>query len=433
MADRLSQVRIEALAYNGYGIGRIDGKVVFVPLTAPEDVIEFRVVQEKKQLLFGEMVRLLEPSPQRCPPPCPVFGECGGCHWQHLVYATQVTWKERIFREMLQRAAGLPEQVFAPAAPSSPDWGYRSRMQFKCRCTARGLAVGFYRRQSHFVIDVDSCPLADPRINAALQRYRRRLDDSPYAGRIPQIDISADEEGRVRVVVHHLLKNSAGLEALLLREAVENGDALYLQSGRNHTQRHLHGEERLFIHPLGMGEKPCLGYGAGSFSQVNAGQNRRLVSELLELAALTGEERVLDLFCGIGNLSLPLALRAAQVVGVEDYPDAVVAARWNASQNGLANTRFVQGDANAWTAEPEAFDLAVLDPPREGAWAAVKGLLLRRPRKILYVSCNPATLARDLVPLVHAGYGVVRARAYDFFPQTFHIEGIVCLQRENHP
>ncbi|NLC70496.1 MAG: class I SAM-dependent RNA methyltransferase [Desulfuromonadaceae bacterium] len=432
MADTPFEVKIDSLAYNGYGVGRVGGKVVFVPLTAPGDVVECRIVREKKQFLFGEMVRLVIPSCQRRQPPCPVFGECGGCHWQHLPCDLQVDWKERIFRQMLQRSAGPGEEVFAAAAASPREWGYRSRVQFKCRLGGQRFVAGFYRRQSHFVIDIDSCPLADPKINAALQRYRRLISDSPYASHIPQIDISADEEGRVRVVIHHLHANDAGLADHLLPEAVESRDSLCFQTGRNHTLRHLHGESRLFTYPMGFGKSPRLGYGAGSFSQVNAEHNRRLVGELLEMADLTGKERVLDLFCGIGNLSLPLALQAGEVVGVESYPDAVTMARRNAAENRIGNARFVLGDANGLLADLAGFDVAVLDPPREGAFAAVKGLIRHRPRKILYVSCNPATLARDLVPLVHGGYEVVRARAYDFFPQTFHIEGLVCLQRKNN-
>lgn len=427
--DTFFEVRIDSLAYNGYGVGRVDGKVAFVPLTAPGDVIRGRVVEEKKQLLFGELETLLKPSANRRPPPCPVFGACGGCHWQHLPYDLQVAWKERIFRDMLQRGVNVPEEVFVPAVPSRREWGYRNRMQFKCRLTKQGFIAGFYRRQSHFVIAIDSCPLADSAINETLGRYRRLMGRSSHGDRIPQIDIATDEEGTVRVVVHHLLKEDGALVDHLLPEAIAAGDSLYLQAGRNHTLRRLHGRGRLFIHPLAAAEQPRLGHEAGSFSQINAGQNRRLVGELVDMAGLTGKERVLDLFCGIGNLSLPLALFAGEVVGVENYPAAVAAAERNAAENSIANARFLVGDANTWQAAPESFEVVVLDPPREGAYATVKGLLRLKPQKIIYVSCNPATLARDLVPLVHCGYEVGRARAYDFFPQTYHIEGLVLLER----
>ncbi|MBN1142426.1 MAG: class I SAM-dependent RNA methyltransferase [Deltaproteobacteria bacterium] len=434
MTEHLPELEIESLAYNGYGVGRWEGKVVFIPLTAPGDRVRFRILQEQKNLCFGEIAEMVAPSSQRRSPPCPVFGQCGGCHWQHLPYPIQVAWKESIFKDQLRRHGGVAENAFSAAVAAPAEWGYRSRVQFKCRLTEKGFVAGFFRRQSHFVIDIVGCPLADPVINATLDRCRRRISGLALADRIPQIDISSDEEGRVRVVVHQLSQEANRLAQTLRPEWEGEGVSVYLQSGRNHTLRRLGGEDRLALFPLPSRRALRLGYEAGCFSQVNAAANRNLVAELVSLAGLTGKERVVDLFCGVGNLTFPLARSAGEVIGIENYPAAVESAHRNAAANGIGNVRFFQGDANREGNLLDTLgkiDLAVLDPPREGAFRAIKSLLRLQVPRILYVSCNPSTLARDLVPLLHAGYEVTLARAYDFFPQTFHIEGLVHLQRRS--
>ena len=426
----LLTVAIDVLAYGGAGVGRSEGRAVFVPYTAPGDVVSCQVLRSKPRMLWAESEELRVEAPERVQPPCPLFGVCGGCHWQYLTYESQLSWKERLFADMLARHAKVPENVFAPIVPSPVSFGYRQRMQFKCHAAPSGLCIGFYRGQSHFVVDAPQCLLAAPAINEALALLRACLADFAQTNRIPQIDISCDEEGALRVTAHFLSEDSAALERHLKPLALEHGWGLFLQCGRNETRHHVCGPSDLAIRPLEDAHPLRLAYPAGSFAQINAAQNRRLVAELLETSALRGGETVLDLFCGVGNLTLPLALRARRVVGVEGVEPAVAAARENARANGIANAEFVAADANgAFPLNVSKVDVAVLDPPREGAAGAVKRLLELRPERICYVSCDPSTLARDLVPLQHGGYEVVRARAFDFFPQTFHIEGLVVLRR----
>lgn len=422
-------LRIDALAYGGSGVGRLDGKAVFVPLTAPGDRIRCRIVQDRKRYAEAELVELLEAAPQRRRPPCPVFGDCGGCQWQHLPYAEQCRWKERIFAETLQRQAKIDASVLRPLVPAPDEWGYRSRVQFKCRQTEAGFVMGFYRRGTHYVIDVASCPIADSRLNAVLALFRRWLPDSPCPHLVPQVDMELDDEGRVRVTVHALGAEAAALAAYLRPLAEETGISLFMQLGRKETLVRVCGEEDLHILPLGAGSLR-LAYGAGGFAQVNLEQNRQLVREVCSAAALTGRERVLDLFCGMGNFSLPLALQAGEVVGVENYAPAIERAGLNARANALANARFralPAEEAIRDVTAAKAFDLVVLDPPRTGAYEVVRELARLRPPRIIYVSCDPPTLARDLVPLLHGGYEVVSARPFDLFPQTHHTESVTVL------
>ena len=427
MSERLC---IDALAYGGSGVGRLDGKAVFVPLTAPGDQIRCRIVQDRKRYAEAEMVELLEAAPQRRVPPCPVFGDCGGCQWQHLPYGEQCRWKERIFAETLQRQARIEASVLRPLVPAPDEWGYRSRVQFKCRQTEGGFVMGFYRRGTHYVIDVASCPIAAPRLNEVLALFRRWLPESSCPQLVPQADMEVDDEGRVRVTVHALGPAGPALAEYLRPLAEQAGISLYMQFGRKETLLQVCGEEALHILPLGAGSLR-LAYGAGGFAQVNLEQNRQLVREVCSAAALTGQERVLDLFCGMGNFSLPLALQAGEVVGIENYAPAIRQAELNARVNGLSHTRFQSRPAEAAIRDVttgNAFDLVVLDPPRTGAYEVVRELLRMRPPRIIYVSCDPPTLARDLVPLLHGGYDVVSSRPFDLFPQTCHTESVTVLR-----
>jgi 23S rRNA (uracil1939-C5)-methyltransferase len=426
-------LRIDALAYGGSGVGRHAGKAVFVPFTAPGDLIRCRIVREKKRFAEGELLELIEPSAERREPPCPVFGACGGCQWQHLTYETQIRWKEEIFADTLRRQGGAEGDFPRHLVPSSDEWNYRSRVQFKCRQTVDGFVMGFYRRGSHYVVDVENCPITAAPLNEALRLFRRWLPQSPCPERIPQVDMAVDDENRIRIVVHVLGSDYAALRDFLAPLAEDAGFALFFQAGRKDTLVPVTGDEDLHIRPV-HGADLRLAYGPGGFAQVNLEQNRHLVEGVIAAAGLTGEEKVLDLFCGMGNFSLPLARKAKEVVGVEDFEPSIEKARENARKNGVRNASFhprtAEGAAND-LAGPGEFDLVLLDPPRTGAYEVVKDLLSVRPPKIIYVSCDPPTLARDLKPLLHGGYRLVFATPFDLFPQTCHTESLSFLTRRD--
>ncbi|MDO3376688.1 class I SAM-dependent RNA methyltransferase [Geoalkalibacter halelectricus] len=421
-------IRIESLAFGGSGVGRLGGKVVFVAGAVPGDEVRIRPVREKKHFMEAEILEVLVPSPDRRVPPCPVFGQCGGCQWQSLPYARQVFWKERIFADFLLRQVGVESQVMGSLLAAPNEWAYRSRVQFKCYQSPAGFVMGFYRRGSHFVIDVDHCPIAAAAINQALGLFRDWLSQSPCPEAIPQVDLAVDDEGQVAAIVHCLAADPRPLAAYLAPRVGEQGLALYVQTGRKHTLTQVQGPGRLCIHPLDASPLR-LGYPVGGFAQVNLAQNRRLVAELLQAVGSPTGLRVLDLFCGMGNFSLPLAAAGAAVVGVEDFAPAIVQAEDNSLANGLTARFLCRPARQALTQDllRERFDLVVLDPPRSGAREVIPELLRMRPERIVYISCDPATLARDLKPLVHNGYQVRGARGIDLFPQTYHLESLTCL------
>ncbi len=426
----IENLQIEALAFGGSGVGRHQGQVVFVPATAPGDVIRCRILREKKRFAEGEVGAVLEPSPQRRAPLCPVFGQCGGCQWQHLDYPVQSVWKERLFVDTLQRHARVDPGAIRPMAAAPQEWGYRSRAQFKCRQTDHGFVMGFFRRGSHFVIDLQTCPILHPRLNAVLHLFRQVLPQSPCPTQIPQVDVAVGDDLQVRVVVHFIGADAGPLAAFLQPWAREHGFSLFLQTGRKETLQHLWGEEDLTVE---VGAPPLhLAYGPGGFAQVNLEQNRTLVAAVVEAAGLQGTERVLDLYCGMGNFSLPLARQAREVVGVEDYPLSIAKACQNARTAGISNAHFyaetAEGAARRYAGQT-GFDLVTLDPPRSGAFAVVKELARLRPPRIHYISCDPATLARDLLILLHAGYALEWSRPFDLFPQTYHTESLTLLCR----
>ncbi len=426
----IDDLRIERLTYGGSGLGHHQGKAVFVPHTAPGDLVRCRVVREKKRYIEAELTEIITPSPQRRSPLCPVFGLCGGCQWQHLPYAEQTSWKETIFRDSLTRPTGLAAERFRPLVAAPDEWAYRSRAQFKCRWTDQGFVMGFYRRGSHYVIDIEHCPIVADELNEALQYFRRWLGEGPCPDKIPQVNIAVDDEGWVRVVVHVLDGREAALAAYL-RPLVETvGYSLFFQSGRKETLTRITGEDDLHIFPT-LSPKLRLAYGPGGFAQVNLSQNRNLVAAVTTAVETIRPKRVLDLYCGMGNFSLPIALWADEVVGIEDHAPSIRKAEQNALSNKLTNLRFYAEPAEgaaARHAQTGHFDLVVLDPPRTGAYPVVRELASLRPRHILYISCDPPTLARDLVPLLHNGYELQWSQPFDLFPQTYHTEGLTLLE-----
>ncbi len=430
----IGPLEIESLAFGGNGVARFDGRVIFVRGAVPGDLVWARLLREKKRYAEAEAVRFEQESPQRCAPVCPVFGECGGCQWQMLPYAEQLRYKEQIFRDSLQRQCGVAAERISPILASPVAWHYRSRVQFKCRLLTDGrLAIGFYRPGSHFVIDIESCPVAAPAFNQLLPELRALLQHSPFAAQLSQIDMEIGDGGgdgaQVRLVLHYAGKDAAGLAACLKPLQRTQSLALFLRSGSKSSLRHIGGPVELTIEV----DSPALplAYGAGGFAQINLAQNRRMVAEALRLAALKKEWRVLDLYCGMGNFSLPFARRVAKLVAVEEHAGSIAQGRLNARHNRLTNIDFIarpaQGAYAALGGE-KGFDLVLLDPPRCGAKEVVADLLKQRVKRILYVSCDPMTLARDLKLLLAGGYRLIESRPLDMFPQTYHLESLTLLE-----
>jgi 23S rRNA (uracil1939-C5)-methyltransferase len=429
MAEIIRNLEITALVHGGRGIGRHEGKAVFVPLTAPGDRIDCRVVKSKRRFAEAELTELIVPSLLRREPPCPFFGACGGCQWQHLPYSEQTRWKNQNFVDLMVRSKVVDVDRLKPIVPAPDEWYYRNRVQFKMQFSDDGLTLGFYRQGSHRVVDIDCCLLVSPPIQRTLKLLRNALSEMPSAEAVEQIDLACGDNGEVRLLLY---THPQGLEALrgwLKAFASRHQLNACIQAGGKGSIEVAHGEADLTVTI----DQPALDlrYGPGGFVQVNSAQNRAMVDNMLELLDFEGDEKVLDLFCGMGNFSLPLARRVGSVVGVEDYAPSIELARINAAANQIENVEFHTADSSAVVPRfiGDNLDLVVLDPPRVGNYLASSQLLQVRPKKILYVSCDPATLARDLLPLAQDGYEVISSQPFDLFPQTWHIESMTLLQR----
>jgi 23S rRNA (uracil1939-C5)-methyltransferase len=433
-------VKIDKMAFGGSGFGHIDGKACFVPFTAPGDLARITVKIEKRSYLEAELTEILEPSQLRVEPPCPVFGSCGGCNWQHLSYPGQLSAKEEIFADILWRSGRVPRDRIEPVTAAPEPYGYRSRIQLKVRFAEGLLHIGFYRAGSHLVVDIPGrCAIADPRINALIDELLRMLTLAPEPDNIPQIDAAIGDDGCLELVFHYIGNRRDETSGYLANNFSALGvDTVFLQTGRKATLEKI-GKSNFETltytvpdpySPDSRGYR--LEFSNGGFSQVNYRQNLKLIETVCNWAALTGRERVLDIFCGNGNFSLPLSGKAANLLGVEDYGPSITSARRNCSANGVSNAAFECMDALAaidrLVSRSETFDLVLLDPPRTGAREAVAKIPALRPRRIIYVSCDPATLARDIAILKKSGFDVVKSRPVDMFPQTYHMESVTLLE-----
>ncbi|WP_137822584.1 23S rRNA (uracil(1939)-C(5))-methyltransferase RlmD [Pseudomonas sp. D(2018)] len=421
------RLAIERLAHDGRGIAFFEGRTWFVAGALPEEEVEVRVVAARSQVVEARTERVLSPSPMRLVPPCAHAGQCGGCTLQHLPHAEQVALKQRTLAEQLMRFADLqPQEWVAPLVGT--EFGYRRRARIAVRWDARTrqLEVGFRAASSQAIVGIKDCQvLVQP-----LQPVMRALPDLLRALDKPQ-------------TVGHVELFHGTASALLLRHTQSLGEA-DLQRLREFCAEHqvqfwLHGEgEPHPVQPearLGYRLERWnleLEYRPGDFVQVNAAVNEAMVAQALDWMNPQPGDRVLDLFCGLGNFALPLARQVREVVAVEGVEAMVERARGNAAANGLENVHFFQADlsnplANAPWAR-QGFDAVLLDPPRDGAFEAVRQMAATGAQRVVYVSCNPATLARDSAELVKQGYQLKKAGILDMFPHTAHVEAMALFE-----
>ena len=424
-----SVIEITSLAYGGKGLGRIDGKVVFVPFTAPGDVAEIEITADKKGFSEGRVTNLITPSPLRVEPECQFYGRCGGCSLQHMSIDAQLEWKQRILDETLRRIGKLEGVEFdRPIASPSP-FNYRSRARFH----VDGGRAGFFEAGSHRVVDMDSCPLLDTRVNETFLDFKQSVLSVKVRPVIYSFEAGISEDDG-RTVISILAAPSGGFDWVEFLKPVRHlkGFEVWVMKDRTRKGKFVRAEKDTRLVYTAGGVR--FSAGISVFSQVNAAQNRAMVEKIAEFAMLSGKESVLDLYCGVGNLSLPAAKRAARVTGVESSGQAVQQARANAQRNSIKNAVFHEGDAALWlkqnlkSLERDGFDVLILDPPRGGEPQIAESLSTARPARIVYISCSPPTLARDIRQLTGLGYIVSRAVLVDMFPQTYHIESILGLE-----
>jgi 23S rRNA (uracil1939-C5)-methyltransferase len=424
-----SVIEITALTYGGRGLGRVDGKVVFVPFTAPGDVAEVEITADKKGFSEGVLKRLVKPSPLRVEPSCPHFKRCGGCSLQHMSYEGQLDWKQRILDETLRRIGKAEDISFEAPIASPKPFHYRSRARFH----VDGLRAGFFEEGSHRVVDMDSCPLLDPMVNETFLDFKQAVSSVKVRPVIYSFEVGLSEDD-ARTVVSILAAPAKGFEWGEFLKPVRHlkGFEIWVMKDRTRSGKFVRAEKDTSVSYTAGGVQ--FSAGISVFTQVNASQNRVMVEKAVEFAILTGKESVLDLYCGVGNLSLPAAKVAARVIGVESSARAVEEARANARRNAMGNAVFHEGDAPLWlkqnlkNLERDGLDVLILDPPRGGEPQIAASLSGTRPARIVYISCSPPTLARDVRQLTGLGYRVSRAVLVDMFPQTYHIESILGLE-----
>ncbi len=431
-----SIVTIESLDQEGRGVAHRDGKVLFVEGALPGETIEFVPLQRKPTFEVGTAGTVLRESASRSTPRCRYFGTCGGCSMQHLEPRAQVAMKQRVLETDLEHIGKVVPEIMLPPI-HGPAWGYRQRARFSVRLMPKkgGVLVGFHEKRSSHVTDMESCEVIPPRISQLLMPLRRLVGSLSSSNRVPQIELAAGDGGDA-LVLRHLERLTESDIGKLRQFAADTGVRLFLQPGGPET-----------AHPLEHGADPYVSYtlpdfnlrlafSPTEFTQVNQAVNRVLVRRVVNLLELAAGHRVADLFCGLGNFSLAVARRGAEVVGIEGGELLVKCAADNARRNGLEKrATFVQADLfkidRAWLRNLGRFDRMLLDPPRTGAISVVHALDDDAPQRIVYVSCNPATLARDAAVLVHVkGYLLEAAGVINMFPQTSHVESIVAFRRK---
>lgn len=440
---------VDALDLEAQGVARkADGKVVFIEGALPGEVVACRVARSKNHWEQGTLTALRRESAQRVQPVCPHFGlhagACGGCKMQHLHPMAQVAVKQRVLEDNLWHLAKVrPEQMLRPI--EGPAWGYRHRARLSVRHVAKKgtVLVGFHERKSRYVADMQVCPVLPEKVSRLLMPLRALIGAMDQRDRLPQIELACGDEVVALVLRHLEPLTEADLQRLRDFGAAHAVQWWLQPKGPDSVRRLDEGGPQLAYALPEFGVR--LPFLPTDFTQVNAQINRVLVSTALQHLDVQRGERVIDWFCGLGNFSLPLATRAAQVLGIEGSEALVKRARDNAALNRLVEkTRFEARDLFALAAN----DLAALghaarwlvDPPREGAFALAKALAELQqlastpgwapPRRIVYVSCNPATLARDAGLLVHqAGYRCTHAGVVNMFPHTAHVESIAVFDR----
>lgn len=429
---------VETLSHDGRGIARQDGKTQFVDGALPGETVMAKVVGSRSKFDELRTLEVLEASPARVVPPCEYADLCGGCSLQHMGPDAQIQFKEDTLREHFAHFGGIEPEEWVPPMRSPDSLGYRRKARLGVRhVQARdSVLVGFREKRNSFLTDIDRCAVLDPRIGERITPLRDMLYKLDAYNRIAQVEVACGDDAAV-MVFRNMDELSDSDRAALVAFGQAHDLHIYLQPKGPDTVHRIWpegGEERLGYRleefDLTMKFHPM------DFTQVNAGINGTMVHRAVEWLDIQPEERVLDLFCGLGNFTLPLARKAGQVVGVEGDDAMVVRGRENAELNGLSNVTFhgadLQADFTSQSWAGEGFDKILIDPPRSGAQEVCEYLTAFGAKRIVYVSCNPATLARDAGVMVRNGYRLVRAGVMDMFPHTTHVESIALFERDDH-
>lgn len=428
------ELLVHALSHDGRGVADQQGKKIFVDGALTGELVVAQITREHRRFSEAKVIEIKQASPDRVIPPCKHADLCGGCSLQHMSSSAQIQLKEKALLEQLRHFGGLkPKTLLPPLMGPTEHYRRRGRLGVKYVFKREQILVGFREKNTHFIADIDQCEVLDQRVGYLLHPLRAVIQSLTAFKTIPQIEISMGDD-QVALVFRHLEPLSEADQNTLIEFATTHQIELYLQPAgvaSVHKIWPLGSEERLaYALPdfdLQMRFHPM------DFTQVNYVINKNMINLAIDLLAPSSTDRVLDLFCGLGNFTLPLARRVSHVVGVEGDEAMVVRGRENAQHNQLSNVTFYGADltsdftSSVWA--KEGFDKILLDPPRSGAFEMVQYLPKFNASTIVYVSCNPATLARDAGELVKNGYVLKKAGVMDMFPHTTHVESIALFER----
>lgn len=434
--NNTNSVIVESLDHEGRGIAHYEGKVIFIEGALTGECVTYSSYRKKTSFEMAQVSQVIKPSHMRAEPKCQHFGVCGGCSMQHLEERGQLAAKQRVLEDNLERIGKAKPEIVLPPIYGQL-WGYRQRARLSVRHVLKKgkTLVGFHEKRSSFVADMQHCEILKPKIAALLPLLGKLVEGLTIRDALPQIELAAGEF--VDVLVLRILKPLAPEDEAAIRQFADAHQVQFWLQPKG-------PDSAAPFHPL---DAPPLSYSLPEFgvtlpfaptefTQVNSAMNRLMVSRALRLLAPQPGERIADFFCGLGNFTLPIARSGAQVLGVEGSAALVRRAEQNAAFNGLtANTQFLAMNLfemdETTLAQLGKFDKLLIDPPRDGAIELVKALSGEMPRRIVYVSCNPATLARDTVVLVHQkGYALKAAGVMNMFPHTSHVESIAVFEIE---
>ncbi|WP_026691200.1 23S rRNA (uracil(1939)-C(5))-methyltransferase RlmD [Alteribacter aurantiacus] len=441
------QLSFEDLTHDGAGVAKLDGYPIFVPRALPGEEGQVKIVKVKKNFAIGRLVELTDESENREEPPCPIFKRCGGCQLQHLSYEGQLEYKQKHVKDVLARIGGLPDVPVHATLGMADPWRYRNKAQVPVGERGGHIVAGFYAERSHEIVDMPNCVIQHEENDKVVQLVKklavkygiRGYDEEKHRGTLRHIVTRhGKNSGELMVVLVTRGKELPNKKNLVqdIREELPNVTSIVQNINPKRTNvifgektEVLWGEEVIYD-TIG---DIRFAISARSFYQVNPTQTKVLYDQALAYANLSGNETVIDAYCGIGTISLFLAQKAKKVLGVEIVPEAITDAKKNAEINGFTNTEFVVGEAEKvmpwWYAQGVRPEVIVVDPPRKGCdEALLEAIINMKPKRVVYVSCNPATLARDLKYLSEHGYEAKEVQPVDMFPQTTHCEAVAKIE-----
>lgn len=440
--DQLT-VEIEDLTHDGNGVAKVEGYPLFIKGALPEETVRIHVVKTLKKYGFAKLIEVIIPSPHRVEAPCVYFSQCGGCQIQHLSYEGQLVYKQKMVENIMRRIGKINAPVHATKGMKEP-WHYRNKSQIPFATKNGELVAGFYRPQSHDIVDMSHCLIQTEEADQVMYALKKELqnlgvtayDEKSHKGLLRHVIVrKARTTGEVMVVLvttKRALPNEAAI-VTAIQQQIAHVTSIVQNINAKKTNV-IFGNETITLWGKDTIEDTIgdarFNISARSFYQVNPVQTEVLYQQALDYAQLTGEEYVIDAYCGIGSISLFLAQQAKMVLGVEIVEQAIADAKANAKLNDLHNTHFEAGPAEVviprWYKEGKTADVLVVDPPRKGCDdALLQTIIEQQPQRVVYVSCNPATLARDLRILEDGGYITIEVQPVDMFPHTTHVE-VVC-------